>query len=212
MLRLPSGAVLRPDDRVRRREDLHSALGGQEQGGISTPAEHPVVLAFSGSTGRLFGYTDAGRTTASPIASLVRGRLVRCIGSGAMSLSATIVSTASRFTSLWPRATVGPHTWMRWFAGLGTMLRMFQIAKAICDARSFSDLPDWLQGSRPILCLDVGAITDCGPRHSRYSGAARRPGQVVPEMRPLLVETFTLGAQTSLSTSVDVLMALARVA
>jgi 5-methylcytosine-specific restriction protein A len=59
MLRLPSGAVLRPDDRVRRREDLHSALGGQQQGGISTPAEHPVVLAFSGSTGQLFGYTDA---------------------------------------------------------------------------------------------------------------------------------------------------------
>src|ERR1039458_58198 len=58
MLNLPNGTILRPDDRVRRREGLHAALGGQEQGGISTPAAHPIVLAFTGSTGRIFGYED----------------------------------------------------------------------------------------------------------------------------------------------------------
>jgi 5-methylcytosine-specific restriction protein A len=58
MLPLPSGLVLQPGDRIGRREKLHVELGGQEQGGISTPVAYPVVLAFTGSTGRPFGYED----------------------------------------------------------------------------------------------------------------------------------------------------------
>jgi 5-methylcytosine-specific restriction protein A len=42
----------------RRREDLHAYFGGQQQGGISTPARHPVVLLFTGEQGVQYGYED----------------------------------------------------------------------------------------------------------------------------------------------------------
>jgi 5-methylcytosine-specific restriction enzyme A len=42
----------------RRRQEIHSRLGGQQQGGISTPDRFPMVLLFSGPRGREFGYQD----------------------------------------------------------------------------------------------------------------------------------------------------------
>lgn len=41
-----------------RRGDIHDRFGGQQQGGISTPASHPVIFAFTGGTGRRHGYAD----------------------------------------------------------------------------------------------------------------------------------------------------------
>jgi 5-methylcytosine-specific restriction protein A len=41
-----------------RRRDIHARFGGQMQGGISTPAGHPLIFAFTGSTGRRHGYAD----------------------------------------------------------------------------------------------------------------------------------------------------------
>ena len=41
-----------------RRRDIHAKFGGQQQGGISTPANSPVVLLFTGSTGTQYGYSD----------------------------------------------------------------------------------------------------------------------------------------------------------
>jgi len=41
-----------------RRRDIHARFGGQMQGGISTPAEHPIVFAFTGSSGAKHGYAD----------------------------------------------------------------------------------------------------------------------------------------------------------
>jgi 5-methylcytosine-specific restriction protein A len=41
-----------------RRQEIHDLIGGQRQGGISTPAKHAVVLLFTGSTGERHGYTD----------------------------------------------------------------------------------------------------------------------------------------------------------
>lgn len=40
------------------RRDIHAKLGGQAQGGISTPAQHPAVLVFTGSQGEQYGYSD----------------------------------------------------------------------------------------------------------------------------------------------------------
>lgn len=40
------------------RRELHEKLGGQEQGGISTPADQPVVLIFTGQQGVQYGYHD----------------------------------------------------------------------------------------------------------------------------------------------------------
>lgn len=40
-----------------RREDIHNVYGGQTQGGISTPSQHPVIFLFSG-TGERHGYYD----------------------------------------------------------------------------------------------------------------------------------------------------------
>jgi len=40
------------------RRDLHRRYGGQWQGGISTPANHEMVLLFTGEAGRIYGYED----------------------------------------------------------------------------------------------------------------------------------------------------------
>ncbi len=44
-----------------RREDLHGHYGGQEQGGISTPADHPLIFLFTGASGSEYGYEDEFR-------------------------------------------------------------------------------------------------------------------------------------------------------
>jgi 5-methylcytosine-specific restriction protein A len=43
---------------VYRRKALHDDYGGQRQGGISTPAQHPLVFIFSGDSGQQYGYAD----------------------------------------------------------------------------------------------------------------------------------------------------------
>src|SRR5215831_13959732 len=44
---------------VYRRRDLHSEYGGQAQGGISTPAQHNIILLFTAESGGQHGYNDA---------------------------------------------------------------------------------------------------------------------------------------------------------
>jgi 5-methylcytosine-specific restriction protein A len=44
--------------KIYRRRDLHEAYGGQWQGGISTPANHPVIFLFTGDSGKQYGYED----------------------------------------------------------------------------------------------------------------------------------------------------------
>lgn len=46
-----------PGETYRRRR-LHEIYGGQVQGGISTPARYPIVLLFTGKSGRQYGYED----------------------------------------------------------------------------------------------------------------------------------------------------------
>jgi len=41
---------------VYLRSEIHKTVGGQEQGGISTPADHDVIQIFVGRTGRRHGY------------------------------------------------------------------------------------------------------------------------------------------------------------
>lgn len=41
-----------------RRRDLHRLFGGQEQGGISTPAKHAMIFLFTGESGEQHGYSD----------------------------------------------------------------------------------------------------------------------------------------------------------
>jgi len=45
-----------------RRADIHARLGGQQQGGIITPAQHPVVIIITGEEGLEHGYADRYRT------------------------------------------------------------------------------------------------------------------------------------------------------
>jgi 5-methylcytosine-specific restriction protein A len=47
--------------RSYRRAELHAEYGGQQQGGISTPADEPVVFIFTGEQGKLYGYQDGFR-------------------------------------------------------------------------------------------------------------------------------------------------------
>lgn len=41
-----------------RQDDIHRIFGGQQQGGISTPAQQPFVFIFTGKSGAEFGYED----------------------------------------------------------------------------------------------------------------------------------------------------------
>ena len=41
-----------------RRADIHARFGGQQQGGIITPADHPLVIIITGEEGLEHGYTD----------------------------------------------------------------------------------------------------------------------------------------------------------
>jgi 5-methylcytosine-specific restriction protein A len=41
-----------------RRRDLHAQFGGQQQGGISTPRDHPFIMLISGESGTAYGYHD----------------------------------------------------------------------------------------------------------------------------------------------------------
>jgi 5-methylcytosine-specific restriction protein A len=45
-----------------RRRDLHEKYGGQEQGGISTPAKYPIIMLFTGDSGEQYGYSDGWNT------------------------------------------------------------------------------------------------------------------------------------------------------
>ena len=42
-----------------RRRELHEKFGGQQQGGISTPANHKIILLFTGESGEQHGYSDS---------------------------------------------------------------------------------------------------------------------------------------------------------
>jgi 5-methylcytosine-specific restriction protein A len=50
--------VLFGPDRELRRRLIHARYGGQDQGGISTPAEAPFVFVFTGEGGEQYGYRD----------------------------------------------------------------------------------------------------------------------------------------------------------
>lgn len=47
-----------PGKIYNRRKDIHEIYGGQQQGGICTPANHPIVIIFTGDSGNEFGYKD----------------------------------------------------------------------------------------------------------------------------------------------------------
>lgn len=48
-----------------RRADLHGRFGGQQQGGISTPADHPLIFLFTSKSGSRYGYEDEFRSDGS---------------------------------------------------------------------------------------------------------------------------------------------------
>lgn len=41
-----------------RQKEIHGLFGGQRQSGISTPKDHPVIIAFTGEAGVSHGYRD----------------------------------------------------------------------------------------------------------------------------------------------------------
>lgn len=56
-----SPSPFEPGQVYNRREDLHGHYGGQHQGGISTPAEYPIIFLISTETGSRYGYKDEFR-------------------------------------------------------------------------------------------------------------------------------------------------------
>jgi 5-methylcytosine-specific restriction protein A len=55
---LNTGPLFVPEQLYHRRRDIHEHFGGQEQGGMITPAEHKVIFLVTGSSGRQHGYED----------------------------------------------------------------------------------------------------------------------------------------------------------
>ena len=50
-----------PIGQVMKRSQIHERVGGQQQGGISTPARFPAVILFTGEQGTQYGYDDGYR-------------------------------------------------------------------------------------------------------------------------------------------------------
>lgn len=48
---------------VYQRRKIHELFGGQQQGGISTPANHKVIFIFTAERGEEHGYTDGWKDT-----------------------------------------------------------------------------------------------------------------------------------------------------
>ena len=44
-----------------RRADIHAKSGGQQQGGIITPTQYPLVIIITGEEGLSHGYADRQR-------------------------------------------------------------------------------------------------------------------------------------------------------
>jgi 5-methylcytosine-specific restriction protein A len=47
-----------PEQLYHRRRELHARFGGQEQGGMITPAQHRLIFLVTGNSGRQHGYED----------------------------------------------------------------------------------------------------------------------------------------------------------
>lgn len=54
-------AIFKRGEAYNRRSQVHGQLGGQSQGGISTPSGHPYVLLFTSDAGEAYGYSDSFR-------------------------------------------------------------------------------------------------------------------------------------------------------
>lgn len=48
-----------PNRQYSRRDDIHALYRGQQQGGISTPADVPAIFIFTGVSGAAHGYADS---------------------------------------------------------------------------------------------------------------------------------------------------------
>lgn len=57
-LQLPTDLPYEIGALYNRRQDIHGRLGGQMQGGISTPTNSPFVVLFTGEAGSQHGYRD----------------------------------------------------------------------------------------------------------------------------------------------------------
>ena len=47
-----------PEQLYHRKRDIHARFGGQEQGGMITPAKHNLIFLVTGNSGRQHGYED----------------------------------------------------------------------------------------------------------------------------------------------------------
>lgn len=46
----------------KRKDQIHDVYGGQQQSGISTPSNHPMIFLFTSSSGEQHGYKDEYRS------------------------------------------------------------------------------------------------------------------------------------------------------
>jgi 5-methylcytosine-specific restriction protein A len=54
----PTDPSFVPEKLYHRQRDIHAVFGGQEQGGMMTPAEHNLIFLVTGSSGQQHGYAD----------------------------------------------------------------------------------------------------------------------------------------------------------
>jgi len=47
-----------PEQLYHRKRDIHAKFGGQEQGGMFTPAKHNLIFLVTGHSGKQHGYED----------------------------------------------------------------------------------------------------------------------------------------------------------
>jgi len=87
-----------------RRLDIHARFGGQQQGGIITPAQHPLVIIITGEEGLEHGYADRYRAECRALATGMIGTFnqrVTVTGAAADRPSAPQLESRLRVRS-WP--------------------------------------------------------------------------------------------------------------
>lgn len=60
---IPNALPFQRGTTYHRRKDIHAQFGGQQQGGISTPTNRPLIFLFTGNEGEAFGYKDGWDTS-----------------------------------------------------------------------------------------------------------------------------------------------------
>src|SRR4051812_27633841 len=129
-----------------RRLDIHGKYGGQQQGGIITPADQPLVIVITGDAGEQHGYADTLRPD-GVFEYFGEGQLAICVWRRAILRSNLIRETVKAFFYSAKRET-GPYAMKANGCVRVCKSAKRQTGRAIYDGRMSLSSARWKQSRR----------------------------------------------------------------